>query len=86
MLEIRKEISAVQQGEHPLEDSPLCHAPHTADVVVSDNWNRNYPREKGAYPLTSVRDSKYWPPVGRIDNVYGDKNLVCACVPISEYE
>jgi glycine dehydrogenase len=86
MLEIRKEISAVQQGEYPLEDSPLCHAPHTAEIVISDSWNRSYPREKGAYPLTSVKDSKYWPPVGRIDNVYGDKNLVCACVPISEYE
>ena len=86
MLEIRKEIFSIQKGEYPADDNPLCHAPHTADVVVADNWNRSYSREKAAYPLASLRDSKYWPPVGRIDNVHGDKNLICACVSISDYE
>ena len=86
MLEIRKEIFAVQQGEYPVDDNPLCHAPHAADIVAANDWNRSYSREKAAYPLASLRDSKYWPPVGRIDNVHGDKNLICACVPTSDYE
>ena len=86
MLQIREEIAAVENGEYPLDDNPLCHAPHTADVVVADNWDRSYSRELAAYPLASLRETKYWSPVGRIDNVYGDRNLVCACVPMSEYE
>lgn len=86
MLQIREEITAVENGDYPLEDNPLCHAPHTADVVVADNWNRSYSRELAAYPLESLRETKYWSPVGRIDNVYGDRNLVCACVPLSDYE
>lgn len=86
MLQIREEIAAVEQGEYPLDDNPLCHAPHTADVVVDDSWSRSYSRELAAYPLESLRETKYWSPVGRIDNVYGDRNLVCACVPISDYE
>ncbi|MBQ0711945.1 MAG: aminomethyl-transferring glycine dehydrogenase [Porticoccus sp.] len=86
MLQIREEIAAVERGDYPLEDNPLCHAPHTADVVVADDWNRSYSRELAAYPLASLRDTKYWSPVGRIDNVYGDRNLVCACLPIAEYE
>ena len=86
MLEIHKEIMSIQQGDYPTDDNPLVHAPHTADIVISDNWNRPYTREKAAYPLASLKNSKYWPPVGRIDNVHGDKNLICACLPISEYE
>lgn len=86
MLQIREEIAAVERGDYPLEDNPLCHAPHTADVVVADDWNRSYSRELAAYPLVSLRETKYWSPVGRIDNVYGDRNLVCACLPIAEYE
>lgn len=86
MLQIREEISAVENGDYPLDDNPLCHAPHTADVVVADDWSRSYSRELAAYPLESLRETKYWSPVGRIDNVYGDRNLVCACVPLSEYE
>ena len=86
MLQIREEIAAVERGDYPLEDNPLCHAPHTADVVVADDWNRSYSRELAAYPLSSLRQTKYWSPVGRIDNVYGDRNLVCACIPMSEYE
>lgn len=86
MLQIREEIAAVERGDYPPDDNPLCHAPHTADVVVADNWNRSYSRELAAYPLDSLRRAKYWSPVGRIDNVYGDRNLVCACAPISDYE
>jgi glycine cleavage system P protein (glycine dehydrogenase) len=86
MLQIREEIAAVERGDYPLEDNPLCHAPHTADVVVADDWDRSYSRELAAYPLASLRETKYWSPVGRIDNVYGDRNLVCACLPIAEYE
>ena len=76
----------VERGDFPLDDNPLCHAPHTADEVVADDWNGSYPRELAAYPLESLRETKYWSPVGRIDNVYGDRNLVCACVPVSDYE
>ena len=86
MLQIREEIASVERGEYPLDDNPLCHAPHTADVVAADDWNRSYSRESAAYPLASLRETKYWSPVGRIDNVYGDRNLVCACVPLSDYE
>lgn len=86
MLQIRDEIAAVERGDYPLDDNPLCHAPHTADMVAADDWDRSYSRALAAYPLTSLRETKYWSPVGRIDNVYGDRNLVCACVPLSDYE
>ncbi|MAD58314.1 MAG: glycine dehydrogenase (aminomethyl-transferring) [Porticoccus sp.] len=86
MLEIRKEIDSIQNGTFPINDNPLCHAPHTADILIADKWERSYKREQAAYPLDSLKDSKYWPPVGRIDNVHGDKNLVCSCLPISEYK
>jgi glycine dehydrogenase len=85
MLQIREEIAAVERGEYPLEDNPLCHAPHAAETVTADDWQRSYPRELAAYPLASLRETKYWSPVGRIDNVYGDRNLVCACLPVSDY-
>jgi len=85
MLQIREEIAAVERGEYPLDDNPLCHAPHTAETVTADDWQRSYPRELAAYPLASLRETKYWSPVGRIDNVYGDRNLVCACLPVSDY-
>jgi glycine dehydrogenase len=86
MLQISEEIAAVERGDYPLDDNPLCHAPHTADIVAADDWRRSYSRELAAYPLASLRETKYWSPVGRIDNVYGDRNLVCACVPLSDYE
>ncbi len=86
MLQIREEIAAVERGEYPADDNVLCAAPHTADELVADNWGRAYSRELAAYPLVSLREGKYWSPVGRIDNVYGDRNLVCACLPLSEYQ
>jgi len=84
MLAIRAEIDRVVAGEWPLEQSPLRMAPHTADDLLGE-WNRPYSRELGAYPLPSVRASKYFPPVSRIDAAYGDRNLVCSCEPLEAY-
>ena len=83
MKTIRAEIRAVEQGIADKEDNPLKHAPHTAQAVSADEWTHAYTREQAAYPVDSLRRTKYWMPVGRIDNVYGDRNLFCACVPIS---
>jgi len=86
MIAIREEIRAVEEGRLDREDNPLRHAPHTAAVVASDDWTHAYPRELAAYPLASLRSVKYWSPVGRVDNVHGDRNLFCTCVPIEQYE
>jgi glycine dehydrogenase len=86
MLMIRREIEDVVSGKIAAADSPLKHAPHTMDVVYSDNWNRAYTRTKAAFPAPWVNHStKFWPTVGRIDNVYGDRNLVCSCPPVESY-
>ena len=85
MIAIRGEIARVEDGSFDREDNPLKHAPHTAAVVVGNEWNHKYTREEAAYPVASLRTQKYWPPVGRADNVYGDRNLFCSCVPMSEY-
>ncbi|MDV7271309.1 aminomethyl-transferring glycine dehydrogenase [Thioclava sp. A2] len=84
MLAIRDEIQAVADGEYPVEDSPLRHAPHTVADLVAD-WTRPYTREQGCFPPASFRVDKYWPPVGRVDNVYGDRNLICTCPPLEAY-
>lgn len=81
---IRAEIRAVEAGEISAEDSPLRHAPHTVADLVAD-WTRKYSREAGCFPPGAFRVDKYWPPVGRVDNVYGDRNLVCTCPPVSDY-
>jgi glycine dehydrogenase len=85
MLAIRAEIDEVAAGRWPVEDSPLRRAPHTAAAVSADAWDRPYSREQAAFPVATLRHAKYWPPVGRIDNAAGDRNLVCACPPIEEY-
>src|SRR5471030_2962267 len=85
MIAIRDEIRAVEEGKSDREDNPLKNAPHTAAVVVTDGWSHAYSREMAAYPLTSLIARKYWPPVGRADNAYGDRNLFCSCIPLSEY-
>lgn len=86
MLMIRREIEDVVSGKIAAADSPLKHAPHTMDVVYSDNWTRAYTRTKAAFPAPWVNHStKFWPTVGRIDNVYGDRNLVCSCPPVESY-
>jgi len=86
MIAIRAEIRAVEEGRMDREDNPLKHAPHTAAVVSVDDWQHAYSRELAAYPLATLRASKYWVPVGRADNVYGDRNLVCSCPPLGDYE
>ncbi|WP_250526388.1 aminomethyl-transferring glycine dehydrogenase [Caballeronia sp. GAWG2-1] len=85
MIAIRNEIRAVEEGSADREDNVLKNAPHTAAVVTSDTWDHKYTREAAAYPLKSLVTRKYWSPVGRADNAYGDRNLMCSCVPISEY-
>jgi glycine dehydrogenase len=85
MIAIRNEIRKVESGEWPQDNNPLKHAPHTAASLMSEAWDRPYSRETGAFPLANLKHAKYWPPVGRVDNVYGDRNLFCSCVPVSEY-
>ncbi|MEM1297049.1 MAG: aminomethyl-transferring glycine dehydrogenase, partial [Verrucomicrobiota bacterium] len=84
MIAIHGEIRAIETGNADSEDNPLKHAPHTADVLLSDSWERGYSREVAAFPADWLRESKYWPPVSRIDNVYGDRNLVCTCPSVDE--
>ena len=86
MKTIRAEIAAVEKGEISKDDNPLKHAPHTAQMLLTSDWSHPYSREQAAYPVDSLRQNKYWVPVARIDNVYGDRNLFCACVPVSEYQ
>jgi glycine dehydrogenase len=85
MIAIRGEIEEVLTGKVDKKDNILKHAPHTAKAVVTSDWTRSYTREQAAYPLPWVRENKFWPAVARVDNVYGDKNLVCACPPVSNY-
>jgi glycine dehydrogenase len=85
MVAIAEEIRKVTNGSFDKENNPLKNAPHTAEVILANEWNRPYTREEAAYPVGRLRKNKYWPPVGRADNVYGDRNLFCTCVPISEY-
>jgi len=85
MIAIREEIRAVEQGRLDKDDNPLKNAPHTALELVGE-WNHAYSREQAVYPVASLIEAKYWPPVGRVDNVYGDRNLVCACPSIEAYQ
>ncbi|WP_159571612.1 aminomethyl-transferring glycine dehydrogenase [Curtobacterium sp. 18060] len=85
MLAIRAEASAVERGEWPADDNPLVHAPHTASSVISGEWEHAYTREQAVYPLPGISGRKYWPPVRRIDQAYGDRNLVCACPPVEAF-
>jgi glycine dehydrogenase len=85
MIAIRGEIDEIVAGRADKKDNIIKRAPHTAKAVVSSDWNRPYTREQAAYPLPWVRDNKFWPSVAKIDNVYGDKNLVCACPPVASY-
>jgi glycine dehydrogenase len=84
MIAIREEIRRVEKGEWPQEDNPLKHAPHTAASLLKGEWTHPYPRDTGAAVLDTRSHAKYWPPVGRVDNVYGDRNLFCSCVPMGD--
>ena len=85
MVAIREEIRLVEQGQLPQDDNPLKNAPHTAASLLATEWTHAYSREQAAYPVASLKQVKYWSPVGRVDNVHGDRNLFCSCVPVGEY-
>ena len=86
MIQVRDEIRAIEDGRLDREDNPLKNAPHTATMVTGSEWTHSYPRELAAFPLPSLRLQKYWSPVARVDNVYGDKNVMCACIPVDAYK
>ncbi|HEY5691884.1 MAG TPA: aminomethyl-transferring glycine dehydrogenase [Cyclobacteriaceae bacterium] len=85
LIEIRNEVREVEEGKADKENNVLTRAPHTAAVITADQWDRPYSRQQAAYPLPFVKDAKFWPSVSRIDNAYGDRNLVCSCLPVEEY-
>ena len=85
MIAIREEIRRVEKGEWPQDDNPLKNAPHTAVSLLADEWKHPYSREVAAYPVPALKHNKYWSPVARVDNVYGDRNLFCSCIPMSEF-
>ncbi|RMH93071.1 glycine dehydrogenase (aminomethyl-transferring) [Lysobacter pythonis] len=85
MIQIRDEIRMVEEGRLDREDNPLKHAPHTATQAMAADWKHAYGRELAVFPLESLKRQKYWPPVARVDNVYGDKNIFCACIPMSAF-
>ena len=85
MIAIRREIADIESGVLDRQDNPLKHAPHTMEVVVSDAWSHRYSREQAAFPAPWTRERKFWPAVSRVDNAYGDRNMVCSCPPIEEY-
>ena len=86
MIKIREETNKVKTGEFDKKDNPLKNAPHTHTELTANEWKHKYDRETAAYPLATLKSYKYWPPVARIDNVYGDKNLFCSCPSIEEYK
>jgi glycine dehydrogenase len=85
LIEIRNEIREIEEGKFPKDNNVLKHAPHTAALITADEWVRPYSRQKAAYPLPYVKEAKFWPSVSRVDNAYGDRNLVCSCLPVEEY-
>ncbi|WP_395681223.1 aminomethyl-transferring glycine dehydrogenase [Dokdonella sp.] len=86
MIQIRDEIRAIEDGRLDREDNPLKNAPHTATMVAGSEWTHPYPRELAVFPLAVLKRQKYWPPVARVDNVHGDKNVMCACIPVDAYK
>ncbi|MFA7437822.1 MAG: glycine dehydrogenase (aminomethyl-transferring), partial [Castellaniella sp.] len=85
MIAIRAEIEAVERGEQPLDDNVLVNAPHPAVTLLADDWHHPYTRAQAAYPVPGLVQNKYWPPVARVDNAWGDRNLTCACPPVEAY-
>jgi len=85
MIGIRNEIRAIEEGKSDHENNVLKHAPHTMRVVMGNEWNRPYSREEAVFPVPSLRFDKFWPAVSRVDDAYGDRNLVCSCLPIEAY-
>jgi len=85
MIAIRNEIREIENGQADKENNVLKHAPHTAEIVINDEWNRPYGRNKAAFPLVWVRSNKFWPTVGRVNEAYGDRNLMCTCPSVESY-
>jgi len=85
MIAIANEIQNIDEGVYSYEDSPLAHAPHTADILTAENWDRSYSRKEAVFPINGMENYKYWPTVGRVDNVHGDRNVICSCPDISDY-
>jgi glycine dehydrogenase len=86
MIAIRAEIRAIEDGRADRADNPLKHAPHTAAMVSAEAWPHGYTRQEAAFPVPGMEQDKYWPPVARVDNVYGDRHLFCSCVPVEGFE
>ncbi|NUM41783.1 MAG: glycine dehydrogenase (aminomethyl-transferring), partial [Leptospiraceae bacterium] len=86
LISIREEIRQIENGTLDETDNPLKNSPHTAESVISEKWNHQYSRELAIFPLPYLRNNKFWPSVGRVDNVYGDRNLVCSCPPMESYQ
>ena len=85
LLSIRKEIAAIENGDADKADNVLKNAPHTQFVITSDEWNKSYTRQEAAYPLAFVKANKFWPSISRVNNTYGDRNLICTCEPMESY-
>jgi len=85
MIAIHGEIRVIETGEADKEDNALKRAPHTAQELLAEKWERGYSRQSAAYPADWTREHKFWPPVGRIDNAYGDRNLFCSCLPVEDF-
>ena len=85
MISIRREISDIESGKADPQNNLLKNAPHTHHLLLEGDWSHPYSKEQAFFPMAALREDKYWPPVGRIDNVYGDRHLVCSCPPLESY-
>jgi glycine dehydrogenase len=85
MIKIREEIQNIENKKIDPKNNPIKNAPHTAEELLSDAWDRPYTRQEAAYPLAWVKDNKFWAPVARIDNAFGDRNFICTCPPLEDY-
>ncbi len=85
MIKIRSEISDIESGKQPRENNVLKNAPHPMHILLKKEWDRPYSREEAAYPVPGLRKKKFWPTVGRLDDLYGDRNLMCSCPPLDSY-
>jgi glycine dehydrogenase len=85
MITIKKEIDEIAAEKFDKADNVIKNSPHTAKLLTADNWQKKYTREKAAFPLAWVKTNKFWPSVARVDNAYGDRNLVCSCLPVEHY-
>jgi glycine dehydrogenase len=86
MIAMHGEVKRIERGDWPKDDNPMRNAPHTAEEAVAKQWTHPYTREDAVFPVPGLRHAKYWPPVGRIDNVYGDRNFICTCPPMESYK